>query len=485
MKEIPRHDAPAPAAGDCYTVTEIADAIRQHLESEFPRVNVIGEIANCKVHQSGHVYFTLRDSDSMLGAVLFRRTAERVALRPENGMSVVAAGRLSHFGGTGRTQIVVSELVAAGRGDMERSFRALLERLRAEGLTDPGRKRPPPPYPEKIAVVTSPTGAVLQDIFDTLRRRWPVAEIVHVPTEVQGPAAGASIVRALEACDAMDDVDTVILARGGGSVEDLWTFNLEPVARAVAASRHPLLTGIGHEIDTTICDYVSDVRAATPTAAAELATPRIDDVRSGLDAATGKIASRSSAGLENRRHLVAYIMRSAALVAIEHRVERAASELDDREERLAGGWRGTIEDRRAAIAAARGAGAIALERTLASASAARLQAMAGLAGSNPRTRIAAAGEALRQLARLMRSRLGSALSERRAAARGLSRELTGLDPRSVLKRGYAYCTTAADGRVVARAESLSRGDDMLVQFFDGGARCRVEEKRKGTPWRRK
>ena len=485
MKEIPRHDAEAPAAGDCYTVTEIAAAIRQHLESEFPRVNVIGEIANCKLHQSGHVYFTLRDSQSVLAAALFRKTAERVAVAPENGMSVVASGRLSHFGGTGRTQIIVSELVPAGKGDMERAFRALLERLRAEGLTDPARKRPLPPYPETIAVVTSPTGAVVRDIVNTLRRRWPVAQIVHVPAEVQGPAAAASIVRALSRCDELDDVDTVILARGGGSVEDLWTFNLEQVARAVAASRHPVVTGIGHEIDTTICDYVADVRAATPTAAAELATPRIEEVMQRCDESAKTIGTRTKGAVENLRHLVSYLMRSAALAAIAHRVERAVDELDDRAERIEERGLGTIADRRAEVNAAIDEAAIALERGLAGASAARMEASAALAGSNPRSRIAAAGESERQLRRLMRSRLRSGISERRARAAGLARELAGLDPRSVLKRGYAYCTTASGARVVSRAETLSRGDDMLVQFFDGGALCRVEEKRKGTPWRKK
>ena len=485
MKEIPRHDAEAPAAGDCYTVTEIAAAIRQHLESEFPRVSVIGEVANCKVHQSGHVYFTLRDSDSVLAAALFRKNAERVAVRPENGMSVVASGRLSHFGGTGRTQIIVSELVPAGRGDMERAFRALLERLRAEGLTDPARKRPLPPYPETIAVVTSPTGAVVRDIVNTLRRRWPVAEIVHVPAEVQGPAAAASVVRALSRCDEMDGVDTVILARGGGSVEDLWTFNLEEVARAVAASRHPVVTGIGHEIDTTICDYVSDVRAATPTAAAELATPRVEEVLRRCGEAAKTIEARTRGAVGNLRHLVSYLMRSAALAAIAHRVERAADELDDRAARIKERGSGTIADRRDEVASAIAGTAIALERRIAGADAARREAAAALAGSNPRAGIAAAGESVRQLLRLARSRIRSGISERRARTAGLGRELGGLDPRSVLKRGYAYCTTGSGTRVVSRAETLSRGDDMMVQFFDGGALCRVEEKRKGTPWRKK
>lgn len=485
MKETPEHDAPAPSARGCYTVTEVAEAIRQHLETEFPDISVLGEVANCKVHQSGHVYFTLRDGESMLAAALFRRAASRVAVQPENGMSVVATGRLSHFGGAGRTQIIVSEIAAAGRGGMEMAFRELLERLRAEGLTAEERKRELPAYPRSIALITSPTGAVIRDVLDTLRRRWPVAEIVHVPVEVQGPSAARLIVRAFRLCDAMERLDAVILARGGGSAEDLWTFNLESVARAVAASRHPVVTGIGHEIDTTICDYVSDLRAATPTAAAELVAPRIEDVRRGLEEALRGIARRADEGLENRGQLVEYLLRSGALAAIAHRMERAEAAVDESAERIADLWRELIGGRRAEAVSAEGGLALALERAVARAGSRRLEAALALAACNPRMRLESAGNSLHQIERLLRSRVQSRISEGRARSSGLVGTLGGLDPRSVLKRGYAYCTTPDGSRVVARAARLSSGDGLLVQFIDGGARCRVEEKRKGRPWRKK
>ncbi len=485
MKEIPPHEAPANAARDCYTVTEITEAIRQHLESEFPRVNIVGEVANCTVHTSGHIYFTLRDSDNVLSAALFRRSASRVAVLPENGMAVVAVGRISHFGGTGRTQIIVSELLPAGAGEMDRSFRALLERLHAEGLTGAERKRPIPPYPAKIAIVTSPTGAVIEDLLNTLGRRWPVASVVHVPTPVQGPAAAASIVSALARADNIADVDVIILARGGGSIEDLWTFNLESVARAVAGCRHPVITGIGHEIDTTICDYVSDLRAATPTAAAEIATPLIEEVRAGVRESIRKIRGAALADSANRRYLVNYVLRSAALSAIGHRMERSAYELEDREERIAGFWRQTSADLGGAISAAQAGLADSLERTLERAAAARRRASAAIAAANPRARVSERHETLRHIVRLLRWRVGSGIRERRTRLGGLSGELAGLSPRSVLKRGYAYCTTPSGARVIPRAGALATGDKMLVQFFDGGARCLVEGKRKGTPWRKK
>jgi exodeoxyribonuclease VII large subunit len=361
MKGSPRHDPTEEVSRDLYTVTEISEAVRQHLESEFPRVSVIGEIANLKIHTSGHVYFTLRDSANMIHAVLFRRYAERLRCNPENGMLVISPGRISHFGGSGQTQIIATDVIPAGRGRMELEFRRLLQRLMDEGLTAPERKRPIAPYPYKIGIITSSTGAVISDIMDTIARRWPVAEVIHVPAEVQGPGAAASIVRAFETVDAIEDVDTVILARGGGSVEDLWAFNIEEVARAVAASVHPVITGIGHEIDTTVADHVADVRAATPTAAAELATPLIEEVHRVIAEMVRRIRNRVGVSLEGNARLVEYLVRSAAFPAIANRMERAELELDNSLEGLSVWWeerlialRGCIDTRDETLAATLG-----------------------------------------------------------------------------------------------------------------------------------
>jgi exodeoxyribonuclease VII large subunit len=477
-----------PAGGgrrDLYTVTEISEAVRQHLESEFPRVSVIGEIANFKLHTSGHAYFTLRDNANMIHAVLFRRYAERVAFAPASGMLVIAPGRISHFGGSGQTQIIATDLIPAGHGALELEFRRLLKRLMDEGLTAADRKRRLPPYPARIAVITSPTGAVIRDIVDTLRRRWPVAEIVRVPAEVQGAAAAASIVRAFEIANGMDDVDTVILARGGGSVEDLWSFNSEEVARAVAGSVHPVVTGIGHEIDTTVADYVADVRAATPTAAAELAAPLVSDVLRMLGDSLGRIAIIETASLADRRHLVEYLVRSSAFPAIERRIERAELGADGCLDRLAD-WRGSKADEIVdAIETGAADAAAALDERIERSRAALAAALEGLSERNPAGSVRLAAASIDQRMRVMAVRLRGDLKLRGREVAGRIGALKALDPRGVLKRGYAYCTDGGGERVIPRAAGVSPGDRLTVRFFDGGLLCSVREKKKGRPWPRK
>jgi len=476
----PRDEIPR----ELYTVTEISEAVRQHLESEFPRVNVIGEIANFKIHSSGHIYFTLRDNANSIHAVLFRRYADHVACNPENGMLVIAPGRISHFGGSGQTQLIATDLIPSGRGTKELEFRRLLQRLMEEGLTAPERKRTIAPYPSRIAVITSSTGAVIRDILETLKRRWPVAEIVHIAAEVQGLEAARSIVHAFEIADGMDDVDTVILARGGGSIEDLWTFNLEEVARAVAGSAHPVITGIGHEIDTTVADYVADVRAATPTAAAELAAPLIDEVARGLAETMKQIALFGTASLENKLHCVEYLMRSAAFPAITHRMERADLGADDSLERLSRGW----GQRRVTFG-------LALERCdagmnravrdcLGCGEASIGSLMGRLSRRSPAEEIHLSDGTVGYLRKMIKIGLSGSLALRRKELAGKMRALEALDPRGVLKRGYAVCTTIDDARIIPRVEALCAGNEMVVHFHDGAARCAVRDKQKGTPWRK-
>jgi exodeoxyribonuclease VII large subunit len=470
---------------DVYTVSELSEAIRQNLESEFPRVSVLGEIANFKEHTSGHWYFTLRDEGAVIGAVVFHRYAESFSFLPENGMLVVATGRLSHFGAQGRTQLLAVDLVPAGRGALELEFRRLLEKLMREGLTAPERKRTLPRYPERILVITSPTGAVIKDIIDTLARRWPVAEIVHVEVEVQGPAAPRSIVRAFGVANGLADVDLVILARGGGSIEDLWAFNSEAVARAVAASVHPVVTGIGHEIDTTVADHVADVRAATPTAAAELATPRREDVerlRAGL---VEKLVARCGEIIEDDRHLVEYLLRSAAFPALLNRLEREALGIDDRKARLEASWESQQEDtaRRIDLLLSRiesGAG----ER-LRGCSSGLGTYLAALAERNPIVGVRTSAESVRRLTAMLRLRIRSGLSLRRERTRGLLRATAGLDPRRVLERGYAVCTAPPSGAIISRSGQVEAGDRMMVHFCDGRALCAVERKGGATLWPRR
>jgi exodeoxyribonuclease VII large subunit len=470
---------------DIYTVTELSDAIRQSLESEFPRVTVIGEITNFTAHSSGHFYLTLRDGSSRLGAVIFSRYTRNVDFAPEDGMTAVASGRISHYGGGGRTQLIADSMRLAGEGDLELNKRRLLAKLMEEGLTDPSRKRDLPPFPERIAVVTSPEGAAVEDIRRTICRRWPLAEMRLVPAAVQGEAAAGSIVEAFAKLDEMDGIDAVILARGGGSAGDLWSFNDEAVARAVAGCRYPVVTGIGHEIDTSVCDYVADLSAATPTAAAEMTTPDAREVRGAVEALTGRIADLSSSQSRKRLERVEFMMRSSAFPAIEHRLERSRLELDDRTARLTD-WRKELS--RDGIDEIRNL-SVRLQETLAG----TLRESVGLlrdlserfAGLNPSGGVGAGRERLERLmnsARLMTE--GNAAGSR-GDLRGKMRTLRGLGPGEVLGRGYTYCMSEDGRSIIGSIEDVEEGGRISVTFFDGDAGCLVESMRKDGRWRQR
>ena len=256
------------------TVSQLNTYIKSVFDQDYRLRNILvtGEISNFTEARSGHLYMTLKDDKSALKAVMFRGSAVRLKFRPENGMKVIAFGSVSVYEAGGQYQMYLSDLQPDGLGSLNLAFEQLKEKLANEGLFDPARKKPLPVYPKRIGVVTSPTAAAFQDICNVLRRRWPMAEVVLSPTLVQGVEAPAQIASALQLLDRAG-VDVIIAARGGGSMEDLWAFNDEAVARTVAACDTPVVSGVGHETDFTIIDFVSDLRAPTPSAAAELCTP--------------------------------------------------------------------------------------------------------------------------------------------------------------------------------------------------------------------
>ena len=316
------------------TVSELNALVSSLVEENFPEVRVLGEVSNLKRHISGHVYFTLKDAGAQLRAVLFRSDAERAALPLEDGMLVIAEGRVTVYEAYGQYQIVVRSLERAGVGALELAFRLLKERLEKEGLFDSECKKPLPSYPFRIAVVTSPTGAAVRDIVSTLRRRWPPAEILLFPVAVQGGQAAPDIVRALSLLPSVAELDLIILGRGGGSVEDLWAFNEEAVARAIYACPLPVVSAVGHETDFTIADFVADVRAATPTMAAEIAVPRLDDVVLRLDEVERRLVQFAEVGLELRRRRLLELVRSYALGRVRGRLEGAMQAVDYAAEKL-------------------------------------------------------------------------------------------------------------------------------------------------------
>lgn len=255
------------------TVSELTRKIKISLETGFPSVLLQGEISNFKRHSSGHLYFTLKDEAAQIAAVVWRSRAMQLSFEPEDGMKVVARGRVTVYEPRGSYQIDVVSLRPFGVGELQLAFERLKHKLAAEGLFDSAHKKPLPEYPERIGVVTSPTGAVLHDMLNIIRRRFPSVEVIVVPVRVQGPGAAEQIVAGIEALNALGGVDVVVLARGGGSLEDLWAFNEETLARAIYESSIPVVSAVGHEIDFTIADFVADMRAPTPSAAAELLVP--------------------------------------------------------------------------------------------------------------------------------------------------------------------------------------------------------------------
>ena len=290
-----------------YSVGEITGYIQElfDADSALADVWVRGEVSNLTVARSGHWYFTIKDAEAQLRCVMFRGAARKLRLDVAAGDEILVQGRVSVYAARGEYQLYAQSIEAVGGvGDLHRQFEALKAKLDAEGLFDPARKRPIPAFPARLGVVTSPTAAAWHDIQNVLRRRFPLVEVVLSPTLVQGAGAARQIVRALERLNRRDDIDAIIVARGGGSLEDLWRFNDEGVARAVAKSRVPVISGVGHEIDFTIVDFVADLRAPTPSAAAELATPNRDDLLLDLDRLRARMTGVFGASLaEHERDL--------------------------------------------------------------------------------------------------------------------------------------------------------------------------------------
>jgi exodeoxyribonuclease VII large subunit len=389
-----------------FAVGEINALVREMLEGEFGFVAIAGEVSNLRIPASGHIYFKLKDATAQIAAVCFRADARRLDFDLEDGSQVIARGNLTLYDAQGSYQLVARTLEPAGRGDLERALRILIARLREEGLFDPARKRLLPRYPKRVAVITSPTGAAVRDILSTVKRRFPCVEVLMVPVQVQGEAAPAQIVAALDAITELGDVDVVILGRGGGSIEDLAAFNDEGVARAIHRCGAPVISAVGHETDVTVADFVADARAATPTMAAEIAVPSRDEVRSriaGLERAAGAtLATR----VDSARRRAEALTKSYALGQVRGRIEHAMQRLDH--------------------ASHRGARAAAM-----------------------------------------------CLMNGRALAGALDARLSGLNPRDVLRRGYAVCLDAAGERALTSAVDAIRAGEVQLVFDDGAAQASV------------
>ncbi len=321
-----------------WTVSDLTRYLRQLFESDemLRDVWVQGEISNLSRPRSGHIYFTLKDSGASLRGVMWRSNAARLNLDLQDGMAVAVHGQISVYEAGGQYQLYADQIRPVGEGALYQEFLRLKATLEAEGLFDPERKRPIPERPQRIGIVTSATGAALRDMLDTLRRRYPLAVVILAPSPVQGDAAPPKLVAALEGLNALDPgPDVILLARGGGSIEDLWAFNDERVVRAVAASSVPVITGVGHETDFTLVDFASDLRAPTPTAAAELATPvAVHDLRTDVTDLAGRLTLAVAAFLDRQQADVGMMQSRLQYASPLRRVQNERQRLDEQARRL-------------------------------------------------------------------------------------------------------------------------------------------------------
>jgi exodeoxyribonuclease VII large subunit len=435
------------------SVSEITRDLKRVLNEGFDDVWVRGEISGFKRHApSGHLYFHLKDEGAVLSCAMWRALAAELRFAPADGIEVEARGTIDVYPRTGRYQLLVRELLPAGRGALLLAREALRRRLAGEGLFEPSRKRPLPAYPRRVALLTSPSGAAARDFLHVIGRRWPLAEVVLVAVPVQGEGAAERIAKRLAFLGRWDWPEVVALVRGGGSLEDLWAFNEEAVVRAVAASPHPVVTGIGHEVDRTLADEAADLAAPTPSAAAERLAPERGDVLRRI----GHLAARG-------RHAVV-----AALERWRARFERARAHYALRR---AGDVLLAHEQARMLLAArlARAAARAVAER------ASRVRALRAAYGlRRPGDLLARWRERVQGRGHRLAGAMTARLAEHRRPLGELAGRLRALSPRAVLARGYALARRP-DGKLVRQAQELVPGDPLLVEFTRGAARTRVEE----------
>ena len=434
------------------SVSELTARIKEQLEVAFPAVWVEGEISNLRTPGSGHAYFTLKDETAQLRAVLFRNRGRRIRFEPEDGMKVLAFGGLDLYPPRGEYQLVVELLEPKGVGALQYAFEQLKRRLEAEGLFEQARKRPLPAFPRVIGIVTSPTGAAVRDMLHIIGRRFGDLRVLIVPVRVQGEEAPGEIVAALATLAAVDELDVVIVGRGGGSIEDLWAFNNERVARAIVASRVPVISAVGHETDYTIADFVADLRAPTPSGAAELVVREKLAVMEMLVDLHDRLRLAMASQMARRRERVASLLRRRVLTE----PARALRE-----------WTRRLDEAQAGLATA----ARAHQRMLRH----RVElATNALSSQHPLARISHGAAVLAQLrGRLAASATHRAKHSRHRLAAAVGR-LQSLSPLAVLGRGYSL-TRRPSGAVVRTAASLRAGDAIEVLLTEGAVDARVTD----------
>ena len=433
------------------SVAELNRLAKELIEQNLPLMWVAGEISNFMRAASGHCYFSLKDGSAQVRCVMFRHKAQLHDWKPENGMQVEVRATPSFYEARGEFQLNVEAMRRSGLGALYEAFEKLKAKLQAEGLFDPASKQQVPSFPRTICVVTSLQAAALRDVLTTLKRRMAAIPVIIYPTAVQGEGAGSQIAAAIAAADARAECDVLILCRGGGSIEDLWAFNEEIVARAIHACRLPVVSGIGHETDFTITDFVADARAPTPTAAAQMASPDRDELRQKLGHFSQRLVRVTERALERRMQQLDVLARR-----LTHPGERIADQLrhlGHLASRLRGAWAHSVD------------GSAWQLRELYQQVLAMRPDFAALAGEP------------RSLAQRLTSAAAHRVAALRADIKSLTAQLAQLNPRAVLERGYSMVETAS-GKIVHDSAQLKRDDEVRLTFAKGWARAQVKDKAK-------
>ena len=436
-----------------FRVSELTSAIRIELESRFTTIWVEGEISNCRVWKTGHLYFTLKDSDAQVRGVMFRSSVKRLRFEIEDGLQVLVRGRISVYAPKGEYQLIADNFEPQGLGARQLEFDQLRSKLEKEGLFDLGRKRSLPLLPRIIGIVTSLDGAAIQDIVTVLRRRHPNSYLIIAPAKVQGEGSELEIVRGLKQLQSIESLDVVILGRGGGSSEDLWSFNDERVVRAIAASSIPVVSAVGHETDYTLSDYASDLRAPTPSAAAELVLSRKDELVDRINLSVSRLSTATQGRIEKARAFVYTTEHRPGFSSWPSRLLLRSREIDELHYRITNSVRDFHGKRDRQLTALHlRLETLNLRRQLDEFQARFLTAQTFL------------GRAIRDALKSYRGRLTTVISQ-----------LDSLSPLNVLARGYAICWNDDRSIILRHANRIAIGESVRVKLHQGELRCKVEE----------
>jgi exodeoxyribonuclease VII large subunit len=425
--------------------------VRSCLEIGFSDVWLEGEISNLRAPGSGHLYCTMKDSVSQIRGVIFRTTAMRLRFGLTDGLHVIARGRLSVYEPRGEYQIVVDYMEPKGVGALQLAFEQLKQRLSSEGLFDSNRKRCLPAFPRAVGLITSPTGAAIQDMITVLRRRCPTLRIIVAPVQVQGEGAAEQIANAVRALNEMSDVDVIIIGRGGGSAEDLWSFNAEAVVRAIAASTIPVVSAVGHESDVTLADFVADLRAPTPSAAAEAVVPVALDVCARIEELCVRSAQAMNRRCGNERQRLDLCF--ARFARLRFKIIQEAQRVDAAVLRMTQAMHGAVKNGRESLN----------------------RITHALITRSPRTRILQDLAVLPQLLSRLQGAMQHDLHRQRQASAACLMSLHHLSPLSALTRGYSIVETLPNHEVVRDARRVSAGQEVLARLAKGELRCIVQE----------